>query len=256
MLSDVFSYIRNRFYNLAYWFSSVGNWLEAQGAPLKYLAPFFYSVRDLNHTIGNYFDDAYQFTRTIEDVLDDAWTKAKQVFNYVYDVLVDKVNNALNAAGDAWDYAVTAYQKAKDAWDYATDYLKDFVVDAWHRAGNVWGTVTDWLKETAVDAYNKAVWAYDQIAPVVTAAAQDIYAWVISIPAEISDFVASVVATVKPWVTSVIADTKTWILSTFAGPFNLINLWFDDIQGFFDDPIGWLTDKFTDWFLGPEKPEE
>lgn len=253
MLSDVFSYIRNRFYNLAYWFSSVGNWLEDQGSPLKYLAPFFYSVRDLNHTIGNYFDDAYQFTRTLEDILDDAWTKAKQVFNYVYDVLVDKVNDALNAAGNAWDKAVDAWHLADDVWDYATGWLRDKAVDAWHRAGNVWGTVTDWLKEQAVDAYNKAVWAYEQIAAAVTAASQDIYAWVRGIPAEIAAFVNGVVADIEAVTTDIVQTLINTALAAIAGPINLINLWFDAIQDFFNDPLGWLESKFTDWFLGPEE---
>lgn len=253
MLSDVFSYIRGRFYSVAYYFSYIGNWLDAQGSPWKYLSPPFYSIRDLCTTIGGYFYDAYLFTKTIEDVLDDAWTKAKQVFNYVYDVLADKVNDALNAAGTAWDKAVDAWHLADDVWDYATGWLRDKAVDAWHRAGNVWDTVTDWLKETAVDAYNKAVWAYEQIAAAVTTATQDIYAWVKAIPAEISDYIAGVVTAIGAVTIDIVQTLINAALAAVAGPINLINLWFDSIQDFFNDPLGWLESKFTDWFLGPEK---
>jgi len=31
-----------------------------------------------------------------------------------------------------------------------------------------------------------------------------------------------------------------------------VNLWFESIQDFFNDPVEWLWAKFTDWFLGRE----
>ena len=253
MLSDVFAYIRSRFYSVAYWFSSIGNWLDAQGWPWKYLSPPFYSLRDLCTIIGDFFYEAYKFTRTIEDILDDAWSKAKQAFDYAYDVLRYRVNDALNAAGDAWDKAVTAFSKAQQVWNYAYNWLTDKAIEAWYRAGNIWGTVTNWLKQQAIEAYNKAVWAYEQIAAAVTAAAQDIYAWVEGIPAEFKTFVDGVVAAFNSWVLGIIADAQAFILAILAPPFNLLNLWFDDFQNFFNDPLGWLSDRFENWFFGPEK---
>jgi len=253
MLSDVFSWIRSKFYSVAYYFSYIGNWLDARGSPWTLLSPYFYSARDLFHTIGNFFYDAYRFTRAIEDILDDAYTKAKQAFDYAYDVLRVRVNDALNAAADAWDKADDAFDRAWRAWDYARGYLRDLAWEAWDRAGNVWGSVTDWLKQQATAAYNKAVWAYEQIAAAVTAAAQDIYAWVKAIPAEIKAFVDGVVADIGAVTTDIVQTLINHALAIFAGPFNLINLWFDDIQGFFNSPLDWLGDKFSDWFFGPEK---
>jgi hypothetical protein len=231
MLSDIFAYIRTWWINLAYRFSQIATWLLNQGFPLSYLAPPFQAVRDICQTIAAYFYNAYTVTRTIETQLADAWSKAKQVFDYAYDVLADLASDAWNLADNAWDKAVTAFNKAKDAWDYATG----------------------WLKDKAIEAYNKAVWAYNQIASAVTAKAQEIYAWVKGIPAEIRTFVDGVVATFNSWVTGAIADATTWILTAIAAPFNLVSLWFDDIQNFFNDPLGWLVDKFGDWFFGPEK---
>jgi len=253
MLSDVFSWIRSKFYNVAYYFSSIGNWLDARGFPWTLLAPYFYSVRDLCHHIGNYFYDAYLFTRTIETKLDDAWTKAKQAFDYAYDVLRVKVNDALNDAEDAWDKAVTAYSKARDAWNYATGWLTDRANDAWSRAGNIWGSVTDWLKQQATEAYNKAVWAYEQIEAAVTTKAQEIYAWVKAIPAEIKDYIDGVVTAIGAVTTDIVQSMIALALAAIAGPINLVNLWFDDIQSFFTSPLDWLESRFTDWFLGKEK---
>jgi phage-related protein len=253
VLSDIFLSIRTWWLQLALRFSQVATWLLNQGAPWSYLSPPFQTIRDICQTIAGYFNSAYSVTITIETQLADAWSKAKQVFNYAYDVLAVKVTDALNDAGYAWDKAVTAYTKAVNAWDYAKGWLTDRANEAWSRAGTVWGTVTNYLKDLATSAYNKAVWAYEQIAAAVTTKAQEIYAWVNGIPAAIDNFVDGVVATFNSWVTGAIADANAWILSTLAAPINLVNLWFDAIQGFFNDPLGWLLDKFGDWFFGPEK---
>jgi len=253
MLSDLFLSIRYWWLQLALFFSQIATWLLNHGIPWSYLSPPFQRLRDGCQTIAAYFYTAYSVTRTIETQLADAWSKAKQVFNYAYDVLADLVADAWNLADNAWDKAVTAYNKAVSAWNYATGWLTDRANEAWSRAGNVWGTVTNWLKQQGIDAWNKAVWAYEQIPAAVTAKAQEIYAWVNGIPATIKAFVNGVVATFNSWVTGAIADATAWILSSIAAPFNLINLWFDAIQGFFNDPWGWLVDKFGDWFFGPEK---
>jgi len=253
MLSDVFNWIRGKVYDVAYWFSVIGNWFDDRGWPFTYVAPFFYQVRDLWQLVGGYFYDAYTFTRAIEDLLDDAWTKAKQVFNYVYDVLVGKINDVINAASAAWNLAVDAWDLADDAWDYARGWLRDKVYEALAAAGNAWGTVTEWLRDLATDAYNMAEGIYGAIEAAVLFAIQDIVAWFENLPGELSAFFDSAFATLKTWATGAIEDARTSILATFAAPFNLINLWFDDIQSFFNSPLDWLESKVTDWFLGPEQ---
>ncbi|GAH64989.1 unnamed protein product, partial [marine sediment metagenome] len=125
--------------------------------------------------------------------------------------------------------------------------------EAWSRAGNVWASVTNWLKQQATDAYNKAVWAYEQIQAVVTATTQEIYAWVKGIPAEIRDYIDGVVTAIGAVTTDIVQTLIKTALAAIAGPINLINLWFDDIQDFFNSPLDWLGDKFSDWFFGPEK---
>lgn len=253
MLSSVFSYIRSKFFSLAYYFSYIGNWLEARGWPWTLLAPYFYSARDICQHIGAYFYDAYQAARTVESLLDDAWTKAKQAFDYAYDVLTDKVNDALSAAGKAWDWAYDAFSLAQKAWNYATGWLKDRANEAWSRAGEVWGTVTEWLRTQATEAYNKAVWAFDQIGLAVTAAAQDFYDWVKGIPAEIRAFVDGIIADIGAVTTDIAQTLINNALASIAGSINLVNFLFDDIQAFFNSPLDWLGSKFTDWFLGPEE---
>ena len=252
MLSSVFSYIRSKFLSLAYYFSYIGNWLEDHGIPWKYLAPHFYSLRDLCQHIGAFFYDAYQAARTVESLLDDAWTKAKQAFDYAYDVLRHSVNDALNLAQDAWDYAYDVLRRrVNDALDLADDAF-DYAYTAYKKARDAWDYAIGWLTDRANEAYNKALWAFDQIAAAVTAASQDIYAWVRAIPAEIKAFVDGVVADIGAVTTDIVQTLINTALAAIAGPINVVILWFDDIQNFFNDPWGWLESKFTDWFLGPE----
>jgi len=253
MLSTIFSYIRGRFRALANKFSDIADWFLDQGWPWYYLATPFQSLESIADRIADYFYDAYKAARTIEDILDDAWSKAKQAFNYAYDVLRVRVNDALNLAQDAWDYAYDVLsRRVNDALDAAGDAF-DWAYTAYKKARDAWDYASGWLTDRANEAYSKAVWAFDQIAAAVTAAAQEIYAWVKAIPAEIRAFVEGVVADIGAITTDIVQSLINTAMATIAAPINLVNLWFDDIQDFFNDPWGWIFGKFTDWFLGSEK---
>jgi len=237
-ISNALYYIGSWFQSLSYRFDEAADW--ARNIPFvgPSIASPLYKVADYCYYIYGYFTDLRTAWLNLCNWLDAVWAKFGDIWidlgtlwNYAQITLKNLVYDALDIADDAWDKAVIAYTKARDAWNYATG----------------------WLTDLAYDAYNKAVWAYNQIAAAVTAKAQEIYAWVKTIPAEIKAFVDGVVATVKTWATGAIADAKAWILSTLAAPINLINLWFDDIQGFFNNPLGWLSDRFENWFFGPEK---
>jgi len=267
MPSSIRNAIAIALYSAGSWFKWLSDKFEvaadwAYDIPLvgHYLAAALYAVADYCYYIYTYFTDLRSGWLSLCNWLDGLWDKFGDIWDdlgdlwdYAHDYLRDKIYDALDLADDAWDKAVRAYNKARDAWNYATDWLTDRANEAWARAGNVWGTVTDWLKEKATDAYNKAVWAYEQIAPALTTKAQDIYAWVKAIPAEIAAFVAGVVADIGAVTTDIVQTLINNALAIFAAPFNLINLWFDDIQDFFNSPLDWLESKFADWFFGPEK---
>jgi len=253
MLSGVFYYIYVAFWTLAYRFGGIADWFGNQGWPLYHLEAPFARLQDILDAISNFFYDAYQAAAIVETVLAETRSKAKQVFDYVFEVLSFRVNDALNAAGDALSRATTAYNLVTDVWTYATGYLKNLANEAWDRAGNVWGSVTDWLKDKAIEAYNKAVWAYEQIEAAVTAKAQEIYAWVKEVPAEIKAFVDGVVADIGAVTVDIVQTLINKALAAIAAPINLINLRFDDIQDFFNSPLDWLESKFADWFLGKEQ---
>ncbi|GAI14967.1 unnamed protein product, partial [marine sediment metagenome] len=155
------------------------------------------------------------------DELGDLWDDLDTLWDYVYTTLKGLVNDAVAIATNALNQVIVAYDMAVDAWNYATG----------------------WLTDRANEAYNKAVWAYEQIASAVTASAQEIYAWVIGIPTEIRSFIDGVVADIKAWVETYTPIAITAALAAIAAPINLINLWFDDIQNFFNDPLGWLWNK-------------
>lgn len=259
-ISNTLYYIGSWFRSLSYRFDDAADW--AYGIPFvgPSIASPLYRVADYCYYIYGYFTDLRSGWLSLCNWLDavwdnfgDLWYDLGTLFNYAHDYLRDKIYDALDIADDAWDRALIAYQKARDAWSYATGWLTDRANEAWSRAGNIWGTVTNWLKQQAIDAYNKAVWAYEQIAAAVTAQAQEIYAWVEGIVAEIRAFVDGVVADIGAVTTDIVQALINTALAAIAGPVNLINQWFDDIQNFFNSPLDWLSDKFEDWFFGPEK---
>ena len=237
-ISNALYYAATRFRSLGHSFLGAGNWAYNIPSVGLYIANHLYSAADYCYYIFDYFLDLRSgwltlcnWLDTVWDRFGDIWADLGGLWDYAKITLRNLVNDALDLADDAWDKAVSAYKKARDAWDYATGYLKDL----------------------ATDAYNKAVWAYNQIAAAVTAKAQEIYAWVKAIPAEIKAYVDGVVADIGAVTTDIVQTLINAALAAMAGPLNLVNLWFNDIQNFFNDPWGWLLDKFTDWFLGPEK---
>lgn len=245
MPSAIRNAISSILYSVAGWFRSLGNsfygaatWAYKIPGVGPYLASYLYSAADYCYYIFDYFISLRSNWLTLCNWLDavwdkfgDIWIDLGKLWNYAQITLKNLVDDALDLADDAWDKAVSAYTKARDAWNYATGYLKDL----------------------ATSAYNKAVWAYEQIAAAVTAKAQEIYAWVNSIPAAIKAFVDGVVADIGAVTTDIVQALINTALAVIAGPINLINLWFDDIQDFFNSPLDWLLDKFGDWFFGPEK---
>lgn len=259
-ISNALYYIGSWFQSLSYRFDDAADWAYDIPFVGPYIASPLYRVADYCYYIYEYFGDLRSgwlslcnWLDAVWDRLGDLWDDLGDLWDYAHDYLWGKIYDALDLADDAWDRAVTAYQKARDAWYYATGWLTDRANEAWARAGAVWGTVTNWLKQQAIDAWNKAVWAYEQIAAAVTAKAQEIYAWVKGIPAEIRDFVDGVVTAIGAVTTDIVQTLINTALAAIAGPFNLINLWFDDIQNFFNDPLDWLSDKFEDRFFGPKE---
>jgi len=243
------SYIRNAIsdilYSVSSWFLSLGdrfydagNWAHDIPAVGPYIASALYSVTQYCYNIYSRFASLRNNWLSLCNWLDavwdrfgDIWDDLSDLWNYAQITLRNLIDDALDLADDAWDEARRAYNKARDAWNYATGYLIDLVIDA----------------------YNKAVWAYNQIAPAVTTKAQEIYAWVKGIPAEISDYIAGVVSAIGAVTVDIVQTLINTALAAIAAPVNLINLWFDDIQSFFNSPLDWLADRFENWFFGPEK---
>jgi len=216
-LKNLFLWFRSALSDFGWALHAAGVWFYNHN--LEGVARYFYDAVDFIDVIcGHLWNIAY----TLDDWYDwisGIWEDGVTVWNYAYGWLTDRADEAWGFAQTAYSYAVDAIWMAQDALDYAYG----------------------WLTDRADEAWNKAVWAYDQISIIVTAAADDIYAWVRSIPAEISAWVLARVDEVKTWASGAIEDAKSSVLAQIAAPINLVNLWFVDIQDFFNDPAEWIT---------------
>ena len=109
-----------------------------------------------------------------------------------------------------------------------------------------------WVKGHALDLYNAIKGYIVDIAAWVTSHALDLYNAIKGYITEFVFVVANYIGEIWDALKGFVADLITSQLAIIAAPINLVNTWFDAIQGFFNDPWGWLVDKFTAWFLGPE----
>jgi len=70
------------------------------------------------------------------------------------------------------------------------------------------------------------------------------------------NWAGSVLATIDTWWDSTVLEVQGFIDSAFTErePFWAgWQDWRDKVIEFFTDPLEWLLEKFTDWFLGPEE---
>ncbi|GAI31513.1 unnamed protein product, partial [marine sediment metagenome] len=172
-LYDVATFFRN----ISYRFEDAADWAADIPAVGYYIAYALYKTADYCYDVNYVVKDLMwgwldlcDWLDHVWDELGDLWDDLDTLWDYAHYTLKGLVDDAVAIATNALNQVAVAYDKAVDAWNYATG----------------------WLTDRANEAWNKAVWAYEQIAAAVTASAQEIYAWVRSIPAEIKAFVDGV----------------------------------------------------------------
>jgi hypothetical protein len=221
-MKNLFLWFRDALADFGWELWDAGAWFYNHG--LSGVSRYFYNAVDfIDEICGDLWDIAYELDDWY-DWISGIWSDLTTVWNYVYGLLTQRAYEAWTGAGNALDQAAAALSKATDAFNYAYG----------------------WLTDRANEAWDKAVWAYEQISVIVTAAANDIYNWVKGVPAEIRTWVTNAVNDVKTWALGKIDDAKSSVLAQIAAPINLVNLWFVDIQDFFNDPAEWITGKLDE----------
>ena len=274
-LARLFQYIADLFYDLYKICRDIA-W-ECKNIPVvgNALYNFFMTMREYFWDIKDWFYDVSYEVEDWWDEITTLWDDLNDLWHYAHDWLKGKINDALNTADEAWYLAVEAYNRAKDALTEIPSWILDKLtlaynlastalqtVPAWIRAGldsvnssltSLWDYAQTTVWNKAVDAWNKAADAWNHAEELFSGLNTTLKNWTLGIIEDVKTTVLSWIEDAKTLIFTWIEDAKAAVLASIAAPINLINTWFDAIQDFFNDPLGWLWGKFTDWFLGPEK---
>ena len=221
----------------------VGAWLESS---FNSCAAACHEISDWFHSAAMEFDAWWVEKSNIWDDLSTLW-------NYSYGWLKDTASAALSWAVIAYNWALEALNKVNaiagvigTTFEQIVQFIKDHAEIIYQTINeyitNVYETINEYITnvyETFVeDIYN----TYNTFKEYIT----NVYETINNV---FNTYVTNIIGVAEDWV----RDYVSAVLAPFVAPVNLVNLWFDSIQNFFNDPLGWLWGRFADWFLGPEK---
>jgi len=217
--------------NLALWFWHIAD--DCRDIPLvgDSLYSLFEDVGDACADIQDWTNDLRGGWNDLCDWLDDLFDDLHSLASHVYGWLRDLVEDAWGAAQVAYAWAVEALARADDALAAAIAEAAAALSAAMSYAESLIQDIGAWILSHSVDVYN-AIRGY----------IQDVADW---FQQNVADVWAGLLGSAVELIESYMAD--------IAAPINLVLQWFDEIQDFFTDPLEWLQERFTDWFLGREE---
>jgi len=227
--------------SIIYWLDDIADfsysaYLEVQGwiFPFSYLAtPFYYIYR-------GFFWLSYYFAQF------DKWL-----------LFANQLLSEIPTIWTFWSYFKPWLEAGLDAWDWVVNSLE-----------NIWNIINDWWAATSLTvqawidtAKNDLLFWINWLSGQVLELREDIDNLLSQIPN-----VTELTAWFRNWTGNVLAVVNTWWASSLLDINGLFRSWtlelepfwagWQDIRAqvfdFFDDPLEWLLNRFTDWFLGPE----
>jgi len=217
-LYDIFRLIQNKLWDAGEWIESNVGW-SGLAAIFYLISDFFYEVRWRCADIAEGFNDLWDYLTNKFNTLTTLWV-------YVYGWITDSVDAAINAASTALSRANQAINDAAAAFQKAISAAAAALIAAKEYAETLIPDIASWIQAHALDVYNA------------------IKGYIAGFVFVVENYIAEIWDALKGFVAAAIATQ----LAIIAAPINLVNLWFDSIQGFFNDPWGWLEAQFEAWF--------
>ncbi len=265
-IGGFFRYIGNEFWDLGWWFYYTMDW-ETPGDFCFDAADFFWDIKRAFYYAADEIDDWWD---EISEIVSDL----NSLYNYAHGWLRDLAYDAYNYAAVAFAYADEALATAQSALQEVPLWILDKLTLAFNLASTALQEIPAWITtqlgelqggldslfhyahttvwNKAIEAWNYAANAWSHAEELVSGLWTDVVAWVNSVLASMENFVNGVEADIRAWAVGMVDDALAAFAIDISAAFNVINVWIDSIQGFFNDPLEWLWAKFTDWFLGPE----
>lgn len=224
-LARLFQDIGDLFYWVYYYVARAGMWIE-DNIGWSGLANIFYDI-------AYYFGDIWPLCYDIADELDAWWGKitetASDISNLIGFVLsivawIKGIPAEIAAWGEGLISDVVVWVKSVP--DEIRVWGEGLIIDVKAWVNEKYADIAAWVEAHALDIYNAIKGYLTDIAAWVTAHSFDLW------------------LAIKDHLVTAIGIQ----LALIAAPINLVNLWFDSIQGFFNDPWGWLEAQFETWF--------
>lgn len=236
-ISEEFMDIGDWFYNEMDWYWMYRRFLD--------VSDFFweagYNLSRAAYAIDDWWDVIYE-TRD--------WFY--ELYDYAHWWLTDKANAAYDYAATAIVWAIEALSKVNAIAGVIGTTFTEIVAFIKEHATIIYNTVNEYVTNV-----------YQTFEEYITNVYETIVENIYNTYNTFKEFITNVYETIQnyynTYVTEIIGVAEEWVidfvaaaLAPFAAPINLVNLWFNSIQDFFNDPLGWLLDRFGDWFFGPE----
>lgn len=230
-INTIVGYLRD----ISDWFYEV--FLEVRGwvYPFYLAADFFYELCYLFYYLANNFSDFGDWVDDIANQVGDilSWSTIR---SYIRDWLPD-------------------LEDALDWWDRWWKWVGQEIDDWW---AITWSGVRNWVY-ARIDDVEELI---DSVEARLISFQADVSYLLDQLPS-----VNEILAWFTNWWGSILANIIAWGALTGTQIDTLIDSWFknyqpfwegwldwkDKVTEFFTDPLEWLLDKFTDWFLGPEE---
>lgn len=252
-------YLARRFYDVALFFEDVSE--RCMSAKYWFWDfPGLGGVGDIFERLEDYFFYIYWDLRQAAFAIDDWWDEIcdlwydlDNLYDYAHYWLKDKVNEAYVWATWAMDWASQAWNTAstiagvigttfQEIVAFIKEHAETIITNVYEYITNVYNTVEEYITNVYNTIYETITNVYNTVQEYIT----NVYN---TVQEYYNTYVTEIIGVAEEWVMDFVAA----VLAPFAAPINLVNLWFNDIQDFFNDPLGWLWVRFTDWFLGQEE---
>lgn len=216
------------------------------------IGDIFYDVGGACGWISSKFHDICETIDYWAEELDDLW---------------DEIDIAWNKAAAAYTLAASIAGVIGTTFSQIVQFIKDHAEVIYQyiteNIYNTYNTFKEYIYNTYTTIYETVYNTYNTFREYIYNTYNTIKQYIYNTYNTIKEYITNVYQTFteifNTYITEIIGVAEDWVrdfvaaaLAPFAAPFNLVNLWFDAIQDFFNDPLGWLWDRFTDWFLGPE----
>jgi len=224
-LARLFEDLGDLFYLLYYYTALAGVWIE-DNVGWSGLANIFYDI-------ANFFGDQFPLCYDIAVEIESWWDEITAITTYIA-ALFNSIDDVV-----AWVKAIP-----DEIATWGAGLIDDVVA---------------WVKAIPDEIATWGAGLIDDVVVWIEATYIDIATWVTGHAADIYNAIADYITDIATWVTEHTADLWDAVqghlvaaigiqLALIAAPINLVNLWFNSIQGFFNDPWGWLEAQFEAWF--------